>query len=181
MAENPAHDPAGNEKVPKKGMLTGKNKWYVIGGLGVLAVLVFFFVSRSNANAPAGSGGTATTSLDPATQAALQSALQAQAGSGYSGAGSTGATGPAGATGPPGPRGRRGKPGKPGTGGHPGPRGPRGRPGHTQFYHVRPNDSLSSIAGQFGIKGGWHQLYAMNRSVIGSNPNVIHPGQRLRI
>jgi nucleoid-associated protein YgaU len=180
MADTPAKDPAGNEKVgPKKGMLTGKNKWYVVGGLGILAVLVFFFVSRSNANAGGTTGGTATTSLDPATQAALQSALQAQAGSGYSGSGATGATGPAGATGPPGPRGKRGPQGKQG------PPPPKRPPPHHRstgsFYIVKPRDTLSSIAAQQGIKGGWHQLYSMNRSVVGSNPNVIHPGQRLRV
>lgn len=164
--------------------MTGKNKWYVVGGLGLLAVLVFFFVSRSNTNAAAGTtGGTANTGMDPATQAALESALQAQAGSGYTSAGIQGQTGPTGAKGPTGARGKPGKPGKPGKG-KPGPKGPPGKPGKpgkSQFYTVKPGQSLSSIASQFHISGGWEQLYHMNRGVVGSNPNVIHPGQRLKI
>lgn len=175
----PGKGPAGDGKAgPKSGMMTGKKKWYVIGGLGLLAVLVFFFVSRSNTNASGGTTTTSGTSLDPATQAALESALQAQAGSGYAGAGTTGPQGPAGATGPRGPT---GKPGKPGVG-KPGPQGPPGKgTGRQQYYNVKAGQSLSSIANQFGIKGGWQQLYSMNRGVVGSNPNVIHPGQRLKI
>lgn len=184
MPDNPAKDPAGNADVkvgPKGGMLTGKKKWYVVGGLGLLAVLVFFFVSRSNANSAGGTtGSTANTGMDPSTQAALESALQAQAGSGYTSAGIQGQTGPTGATGPKGPKGAPGKPGKPGKPGHPKNVPPTGTGKH-QYYNVKAGQSLSSIASQFNIKGGWHQLYSMNRSVVGSNPNVIHPGQRLKV
>ena len=182
MADNPANDSAGEEKVGKKSkLLTGKNKWYVVGALGLVAVLVFFFVSRSKSNAGGTTATTGGTSLDPATQAALQSALQAQAGSGYAGGGATGATGPAGSTGPPGPRGKRGKRGPQGK---PGPRPkppPHQRGGHTRMITVRPTDTLSTLASRYNVKGGWHQLYSMNRSVIGSNPNIIHSGQRLKV
>lgn len=183
MADTPPPHPSGDGKAgPKSGMMTGKKKWYVIGGLGLLAVLVFFFVSRSNANAPGGTtGGTANTGMDPATQAALESALQAQAGSGYTSAGIQGQTGPTGATGPKGPKGAPGKPGKPGKPGHPKNVPPLGGTGKHQYYNVKAGQSLSSIASQFNVKGGWHQLYSMNRGVVGSNPNVIHPGQRLRV
>jgi resuscitation-promoting factor RpfA len=176
--DNPAKDPAGEQKVgPKGNMLSGKKKWYVIGGLGALAVLVFYFVSRSNSAAAGGSTTTTsgTSGLDPATEAALQSALQAQAGSAYGGGGVEGSTGPAGATGPAGPRGKRGKTGK---------RGPAPKPQHknpTSYAMVRPGQTLSTIASTHNVKGGWQQLYSMNRSVIGSNPNIIHPGQRLKI
>jgi LysM repeat protein len=46
---------------------------------------------------------------------------------------------------------------------------------------VRPGDNLSSIAARYGKT--WQQLYAIpaNRQVIGSNPNLIKPGQRLVI
>lgn len=181
MADNPAKDPAGDQKVgPKSGMMTGKKKWYVIGGLGLLAVLVFFFVSRSNTNAAGGTTTTSGTSLDPATQAALESALQGQAGSQdiQGPAGATGATGPAGAKGATGKTGKTGKTGGTGKTGSP------GKPvsaGKSEFYTVKPGNTLSGIASQFGIKGGWQQLYSMNRGVVGSNPNVIHPGQRLKI
>jgi resuscitation-promoting factor RpfA len=197
MADNPAKDPAGEEKVgpgkdkKKGGMLTGKNKWYVIGGLGIVAVLVFYFVSRSNANQPGGTATTAGGGLDPSTQAALQSALQGQAAAG----GYAGLAGPAGPAGPAGERGKTGKTGKVGRrgpSGRTGKTGDKGPPGHThphhhsskprtQFYTVRPGDSLSRIASRHNISGGWHTLYRENRGVIGSNPNVIHPGQRLRI
>lgn len=187
MPDTPGKDPAGNEKVgpggKKGGMLTGKNKWYVIGGLGIIAVLVFYFVSRSKANTSAtGTGTTTGTSLDPSTQAALQSALQGQAGS----AGFSGLQGPAGPAGPAGARGKPGKPGKPGKTGKPGPKVNPGGPNHggtgkNQFYNVKSGDTLSGIAQKFNYGGGWQALYHANRGVIGSNPNVIHPGQRLKV
>ena len=49
----------GDKKVgPKKGLTTGKNKWYLVGGLGLIAILVFVFVRKSNAN---DAGGSTTT------------------------------------------------------------------------------------------------------------------------
>jgi nucleoid-associated protein YgaU len=183
MPDNPAKDPAGNEKVggPKKGMLTGKNKWYVIGGLGVVAVLVFFFVSRSKSNAAGTTTATTGTQLDPSTQAALETALQGQAGS----AGFSGIAGPAGATGPAGPAGAAGKAGAPGKPGKPAPK-PSSHPmvksaGSGHFYTVKSGDTLSSIASRFSYKGGWQALYSANRHAVGSNPNMIHAGLRLKV
>ncbi|WP_281248299.1 transglycosylase family protein [Cryptosporangium aurantiacum] len=46
-------------------------------------------------------------------------------------------------------------------------------------YLVRPGDSLVLIA--VGHRVSWQSLYAKNRRVIGANPNVIHPGQRILI
>jgi LysM repeat protein len=46
-------------------------------------------------------------------------------------------------------------------------------------YVVRSGDWLSKIAERYHVKGGWQALYAANRGVIGSNPNLIFPGQRL--
>ena len=47
-------------------------------------------------------------------------------------------------------------------------------------YVVADGDWLSKIAARYcGSAGKWSSLYAANRSVIGSNPNLIHPGQRL--
>jgi cell wall-associated NlpC family hydrolase len=48
-------------------------------------------------------------------------------------------------------------------------------------YAVVAGDWLSKIAKRYGIKGGWQRLYALNRSVVGSNPDYIVPGQRLRL
>ncbi|MFE9257786.1 peptidoglycan DD-metalloendopeptidase family protein [Streptomyces sp. NPDC006879] len=48
-------------------------------------------------------------------------------------------------------------------------------------YTVVPGDSLSAIADQRDVRGGWQALYRANRQVVGSNPNMIHPGQRLTL
>jgi len=41
---------------------------------------------------------------------------------------------------------------------------------------VRPGDTLSGIAARFAVRGGWPALYAANRPLIGSDPDVIRPG-----
>ncbi|MFF4099917.1 LysM peptidoglycan-binding domain-containing protein [Streptomyces sp. NPDC001903] len=49
-------------------------------------------------------------------------------------------------------------------------------------YTVRSGDSLSAIARrELGNEARWRELYAMNRGVIGSNPELIHPGQVLTL
>ncbi len=47
---------------------------------------------------------------------------------------------------------------------------------HTTKYVVRSGDTLSGIAAEFAVRGGWPALYAANRRAIGSDPNVIHAG-----
>jgi Tfp pilus assembly protein FimV len=44
---------------------------------------------------------------------------------------------------------------------------------------VRRGDSLSGIAARYRIE--WPGLYEANRAVIGQNPNLLNPGERLRI
>lgn len=44
-------------------------------------------------------------------------------------------------------------------------------------YTVREGDTLSKIAARHGTT--WQRLYAANKAVIGSDPDVILPGQRL--
>ena len=51
----------------------------------------------------------------------------------------------------------------------------------TITYTVRSGDTLSAIASRYGVAGGWSALYSANRSTIGSNPNLIRPGQRLTV
>lgn len=184
-----------NEKVgpggKKKGLLTGKNKWYVVGALAVIAILVFVFVRKSNANA-GGSTGTGSTNLDPATQAALQSALQAQAAGGLTSAGSggtpgaqgdTGPAGPAGPTGPAGPAGPAGGTGNAGSGSSPAGNNntgsPAGKPTGTAFstYVVKAGDTLASIAARFGISVT--QLAHSNVYVTGEVPGNKKVGQPL--
>ncbi|MFE0190823.1 transglycosylase family protein [Streptomyces sp. NPDC058989] len=46
-------------------------------------------------------------------------------------------------------------------------------------YTVRPGDSLSAIAAAHRLPGGWPALYERNEGVIGTDENLIQPGQRL--
>jgi Domain of unknown function (DUF1906)/LysM domain len=48
-------------------------------------------------------------------------------------------------------------------------------------YTVEPGDTLASIAERLGIAGGWQALYALNRAVIGPDPDLISPGQVLKL
>lgn len=45
-------------------------------------------------------------------------------------------------------------------------------------YVVKPGDTLSGIAKKLGISN-WQNLYNQNKSIIGSNPNLIRSGQAL--
>ncbi|CAI3793587.1 LysM peptidoglycan-binding domain-containing protein [Pseudarthrobacter sp. MM222] len=47
-------------------------------------------------------------------------------------------------------------------------------------YTVRSGDTLSKIAAQLGVAGGWQQLADANTATI-SNPNLVFPGQVLRL
>lgn len=47
-------------------------------------------------------------------------------------------------------------------------------------YIVQPGDNLWDISRhQFGDGSRWTEIYQNNQSVIGDNPNLIHPGQQL--
>jgi len=48
--------------------------------------------------------------------------------------------------------------------------------GHT--YTVEAGDNLSKIGEKYGIT--WQQIYEANKDII-SNPDMIHPGQELKI
>ena len=48
-------------------------------------------------------------------------------------------------------------------------------------YEVVGGDSLSSIAEEHEVKGGWPGLYERNRKTVGGDPDLILPGQRLRL
>jgi len=49
-------------------------------------------------------------------------------------------------------------------------------------YTVRSGDSLSKIAkALMGDAKKWRQLYEANKDVVGSNPDLIKPGQVLKI
>lgn len=57
------------------------------------------------------------------------------------------------------------------------------RSGHSEGggYVVRAGDNLSVIAEQQAVPGGWPHLYASNKHVVGGDPDLIHPGQTLRL
>ena len=48
-----------------------------------------------------------------------------------------------------------------------------------RYYTVQKGDTLSGIARKLSI-GDWRVLYAKNKNVIGSNPNLIRVGQKLK-
>ncbi|MGH3310335.1 MAG: transglycosylase family protein [Streptomyces sp.] len=48
-------------------------------------------------------------------------------------------------------------------------------------HRVSRGESLSGIAAEDGVRGGWSELYERNRDVVGSDPDLILPGQELRL
>ncbi|MEL5955048.1 peptidoglycan DD-metalloendopeptidase family protein [Streptomyces sp. CLV115] len=54
-------------------------------------------------------------------------------------------------------------------------------PGKRESYTVTRGDSLSAIAASERVRGGWQHLYAQNREVVGDDPDLILPGQRLSL
>jgi len=48
-------------------------------------------------------------------------------------------------------------------------------------YTVKPGDSLSKIAQQvYGNMNDWRKIYDANRDIV-QDPDLIHPGQTLRL
>ncbi|MFH8337020.1 peptidoglycan DD-metalloendopeptidase family protein [Streptomyces sp. AM6-12] len=58
---------------------------------------------------------------------------------------------------------------------------PQSRAGRTTMYTVVHGDTLSGIAGEHHVRGGWHALYAGNRATVGDDPDLILPGERLAL
>ncbi|MET8277683.1 transglycosylase family protein [Micromonospora sp. NPDC005174] len=48
-------------------------------------------------------------------------------------------------------------------------------------YVVKPGDTLSEIAERHRQAGGWQALYERNRQLVGADPGLILPGQRLAL
>lgn len=53
--------------------------------------------------------------------------------------------------------------------------------GRLDRYTVKPDDWLSKISARYNLKGGWERLYALNKKVVGEDPDLIFPGQVLRL
>ncbi|WP_405975351.1 transglycosylase family protein [Streptomyces sp. NBC_00988] len=58
---------------------------------------------------------------------------------------------------------------------------PQSRAGTAEMYTVVRGDTLSGIADTERVDGGWHGLYAANRTTVGDDPDLILPGQRLSL
>ncbi|WP_432041139.1 transglycosylase family protein [Streptomyces cadmiisoli] len=58
---------------------------------------------------------------------------------------------------------------------------PQSRAGTVEMYTVVRGDTLSTIAEERRLTGGWQRLYDGNRRTIGADPDLILPGQRLNL
>ncbi|MBM7166974.1 transglycosylase family protein [Streptomyces sp. G44] len=58
---------------------------------------------------------------------------------------------------------------------------PQSTAGTAEMYTVVRGDTLSGIADERRVRGGWQRLYEANRRVIGADPDLITPGQRLSV
>ncbi|WP_031510311.1 transglycosylase SLT domain-containing protein [Streptomyces megasporus] len=58
---------------------------------------------------------------------------------------------------------------------------PRSEAGAAESYTVVSGDTLHRIAVGNGVEGGWQTLYEANRKTVGSDPNLIFPGQKLTL
>ncbi|MET7701431.1 transglycosylase family protein [Streptomyces sp. NPDC005485] len=58
---------------------------------------------------------------------------------------------------------------------------PQSQAGTAEMYTVVHGDTLSGIADSRQVQGGWQRLYAANRTTVGSDPDLILPGQRLSL
>ncbi|CAL9536065.1 transglycosylase SLT domain-containing protein [Streptomyces sp. NPDC057837] len=55
------------------------------------------------------------------------------------------------------------------------------QPAKSLTYTVTKGDTLYGIAEKYDVSGGWKQLYKANRSAVGDDPKVIHPGLKLKV
>ncbi|MGY1454630.1 transglycosylase family protein [Streptomyces sp. SS8] len=59
---------------------------------------------------------------------------------------------------------------------------PADKPSDSGRTHVvAGGDTLSGIADEHDVRGGWQALYERNRTVVGGDPDLIFPGQRLSL
>lgn len=58
---------------------------------------------------------------------------------------------------------------------------PQSQAGTAEMYTVVRGDTLSGIAASHHVEGGWQRLYEANRTTVGTDPDLILPGQRLHL
>ncbi|HWJ10185.1 MAG TPA: LysM peptidoglycan-binding domain-containing protein [Nocardioides sp.] len=66
---------------------------------------------------------------------------------------------------------------------------PADRPDRPSTVRVRPGDSLWAIAARTlgpdatpaDLTSYWHRIHALNASAVGADPDLLHPGQQLRL
>ncbi|MEW2402896.1 transglycosylase family protein [Streptomyces sp. NPDC046862] len=58
---------------------------------------------------------------------------------------------------------------------------PQSQAGTAEMYTVVRGDTLSEIADSRKVRGGWQKLYQANRKTIGTDPDLIVPGQHLNL
>ncbi|CAM5673004.1 peptidase [Streptomyces spiroverticillatus] len=51
----------------------------------------------------------------------------------------------------------------------------------TRTYSVVSGDSLSKIAADQDVRGGWQKVYGDNKKVVGEDPSLIFPGMKLTL
>jgi nucleoid-associated protein YgaU len=57
-----------------------------------------------------------------------------------------------------------------------------GLSGHTHLVHtVQNGETLSLIAGDYGVPGGWQRLYELNKAAIGADPDDLAAGLVLTV
>ncbi|ULR51184.1 transglycosylase family protein [Streptomyces deccanensis] len=59
--------------------------------------------------------------------------------------------------------------------------GDAAREGVDGAYTVRAGDSLTRIANSLDLDGGWRKLYSENEGTVGTDPDLILPGQTLEV
>ncbi|MBT2895455.1 MULTISPECIES: LysM peptidoglycan-binding domain-containing M23 family metallopeptidase [unclassified Streptomyces] len=64
---------------------------------------------------------------------------------------------------------------------HTAPAAPAASKAAPKTYAVVSGDYLAKIAAEHQLKGGWEKLYQDNRSTVGENPGLIHPGMKLTL
>jgi len=58
---------------------------------------------------------------------------------------------------------------------------PKAGSAEASSYVVVSGDTLSKIANARQVPGGWPKLYEANKSVVGGDPDLIYPGQKLAV